>query len=46
MRPLGVADEREVAEQVVEQQGTRGRDLLRASGAPGSAASWKPGAGS
>ena len=30
MRPLGLADEREVPEQVIEQQRSRGRDLSRA----------------
>ena len=38
-------DEREVAEQVVADQRARGGDLGRRSGAPGSAARSKPGAG-
>ena len=38
VRALGLADERELAQQVVEQQGARGRDLLRSLGRPGPAA--------
>ena len=37
MRPLGLTDEREVPEQVVEQQRSRGRDLVRV-GSSGTAA--------
>ena len=46
MRALGLADERELAEQVVEQQRSRGRDLLRASGRSGTGGSAKLCAGS